>query len=185
MHTRAQIFFSIQCLFFLCFFLLRIFVDAAKHLEPKQELIQNQPISNGKPQGLVFEPSTIIGMVDGRALQLHEVAIPGKPLLLIYLSVGCKHCEILIPDINGFVRGFAQEFPIIVISNSSAIGLREPATVVIDIEERFFNQIGAVAKPFGLVLNGTSLKVASPVAYGPNKIRALFLLVLNARSVTA
>lgn len=163
-------------------YLLRIVLDTISPANPRQDLNQKPATSEGKPQTLELERNTFLGTLDGREIHLQDIAISGKLLLLLYLSADCKHCEALLPDIGGFIRGFASEFPIVVLSDSGTIALSQPAVIAIDSEKQFFNKIQAQGSPFGLVVHGTTLKVVSPIAYGPNKVRALFSMVLNSRS---
>lgn len=139
---------------------------------------------NSTPIMLEFSKNTFLGYQLDVATNLENVAKPDQPLLVIFLSSNCQHCRELIPDLQGYIKGFGTNLPIVVVTSQVENAFNEltsMCTILNDDKKSLYKLIKAEVSPFGLLLHGTELRQMAPVAYGSDRIRLLFSMALNIR----
>ena len=120
------------------------------------------------------EPAPRIRRPDLMGTEVDLAAFQGEPILLLFWSPGCLHCEGLLPHILAFelVR---NRLRLVVISRGSIsvnqeLGFASP--VVLDDDHSIAQAFGVAGTP-AAVLIGAQGNVASGVARGAAAVRAL------------
>jgi hypothetical protein len=120
---------------------------------------------------------------DGDTVTLGSLAKPNSPVFIVGVHSACKACKTLLPDIESFARGFADQFPIVVIADKDEMGYAQSslANLLVDEKERLATQFHIDGRPFALVINGGTMAPIAPPSLGDNAVRMLFAVMLNAR----
>ena len=119
----------------------------------------------------------------GTMVTLGSLAKADAPVFIVGVHSACKTCKALLPDIERFARGFADQFPIVVIADKLGYGSAGGAAFIMLVDEReqLAMKFNVDGRPFALVINGATLTPIAPPSLGDNAVRILFAVTLNAR----
>jgi thiol-disulfide isomerase/thioredoxin len=138
---------------------------------------EGRPPDKGLPVGA---PAPVFELPDlnGVPRALAALVALGRPVLLLFVSPGCDPCTALVPEIVRWQREHANAFTLALVSSGSADDNRAKFGML--GSERVLLQTGTeVADVYagewtpGAVLLGQTRRIASPVVYGDEGIRAL------------
>jgi peroxiredoxin/uncharacterized membrane protein YphA (DoxX/SURF4 family) len=141
------------------------------------------------PQGLRVDspaPKFSAADLDGRTVTLDMLLREeNKPLLLVFSEPGCGACEGLMPDIARWQRDNSDRLITVVISRGPVVDNRNKIAkwglglVLLQKDREIAESYDAAGTPTAvLVANG---RIASPLASGPENIRALAADALTPR----
>ena len=131
----------------------------------------------GLPIGTPAPPFALPG-VFGETLTLEALRAAGKPVLLLFTDPHCGPCNQLMPDIGRWQREHAATLTIASISrgaveaNRAKVAQHGLGTALLQQDYEVANAYQAHGTP-GAVLVRPDGTIGSPVALGPNAIRAL------------
>jgi peroxiredoxin/uncharacterized membrane protein YphA (DoxX/SURF4 family) len=127
-----------------------------------------------------FELSTL----DGETTKLESLRARGKPLLLLFTDPGCGPCTALLPEIAQWQRDHATKMNVALISRGTVEANRakviEPGVtnVLLQKDREVAQAYQGHGTPSAVIVwqDGT---IGSPLAQGPDAIRALVTATLN------
>jgi peroxiredoxin len=131
----------------------------------------------GLPVGSEAPGFSLKGL-DEQEVDLDELLSLRRPLLLVFTDAGCAPCHELLPEISAWQVEHEEALTVALAAQGSAEELRrssgehELENVLLDEGGELFGRYEADATP-SAVLIGSDRTVASPVAAGPGRIRAL------------
>lgn len=127
-----------------------------------------------------ISPATVVGSDrNGRALALRDLAMPGKPIVLLLASSTCKPCQWL----KGQIAPLLPDLPYRLYSVIEGDrGPQQAATDIVDVDAQWRKTLGIKNVPALVVLNESATNLAVPVASGADAILLQLLqLALDAR----
>ncbi|MDP1696962.1 MAG: hypothetical protein Q8L45_04115 [Xanthomonadaceae bacterium] len=160
----------------------------------RNQLNQIRPVTTSKSQGQApslrhLPPDLVLGNAkDGRTVTVGQVIREGHPLFIVGVNSKCNACKKLVPDIYAFAKGFASQFPIIIVADEQ--GYLPPGEAIdtfyrlVDTQQRFMFDQRIDGMPYAVLVNGSTGKTMSPPAQGEAGVRSLFAIMLNARLTT-
>jgi hypothetical protein len=121
----------------------------------------------------------------GSSLTVREIAKEGEPLFVVGVHSKCEACKSLLPDIYALARGFAGQFPVVVIADEDHYLTTDPVAptffALVDRKQELARALQVDGMPYAVLVNGSGLKLMSPPAQGTGGVRLLFAIMLNAR----
>jgi thiol-disulfide isomerase/thioredoxin/uncharacterized membrane protein YphA (DoxX/SURF4 family) len=136
-----------------------------------------RPPDKGLPVGAP-PPAFELPDLGGVPRTLATLVAPGRPVLLLFVSPGCEPCIALLPEIARWQREHSDRFTLVLVSSGSVEDNRGKFQAL--AADRLLVQAGSeVADAYfsawtpGAVLIGPTRRIASPVVYGIEAIRAL------------
>jgi thiol-disulfide isomerase/thioredoxin len=136
-----------------------------------------RPPDKGLPVGAPAPAFELPGL-GGTPRTLASLAAPGQPILLLFVSPSCDPCVALLPEIGRWQREHADRFTLALVSSGSAddnrakFGALPAESVLLQAGNEVADAYASAWTP-GAVLLGPARRIASPVAYGDEAIRAL------------
>jgi peroxiredoxin len=136
-----------------------------------------RPPDKGLPVGAPA-PAFELPDLGGEPRALAALLAPGRPVLLLFVGTGCDPCFALLPEMTRWQREHAEAFTLVLVSSGSAddnrakFGGLAPGRVLLQSGTEVADVYAAVWTP-GAVLLGRSCRIASPVVFGDEAIRAL------------
>lgn len=109
--------------------------------------------------------------LDGNVVDL--AALRGNPVLLLFWSPGCSHCQELLPEIKAFEQKRGS-LPMVIVSRGPAALNQEAgfaSPMVLDDDLSIARGFGASGTPAAVLLDGRGV-VAAPVARGSTGVRS-------------
>jgi thiol-disulfide isomerase/thioredoxin len=136
----------------------------------------------------VGSPAPVFALrsLEGEELSLRSLLADGKPVMLVFTSVGCGPCDALLPDVAGWQRDHAGRLTVVVIAGGEEARNREKAErhglepVLVQSEREVSDAYRAYGTPTAVVVGVDGL-IASPVVGGSEAIGKL--VVQAARAV--
>lgn len=130
-------------------------------------------------------PTAEVVAADGTPQTLHQLA-GGKPLLLVFLSVGCGTCTPVAEAIPAW-REALHPIEIRVVTSSTPAALASTYPAVLPVA-RFgalsaLSALGVQRSPAGVLLGGADNVIASPIAYGIQELNGLVASISSVRAV--
>jgi peroxiredoxin len=123
-------------------------------------------------------PQFSLAAVGGEQVTLSDLLGYGKPVLLLFVSPSCVPCKTLLPGVKDWERDYSNQLTVALLSAGDAtankkwleeIGARH---VLLQGESGIMEEYGAKWTPAAVVVRSDG-KIASPVSYGDEDIRAL------------
>jgi methylamine dehydrogenase accessory protein MauD len=140
------------------------------------------------PAGAALEigdaaPNFALPDLAGDRVALGRLAAAGRPILLIFGHSGCAACTALLPAVASWQREHAERVTIAVVTQGDVELNRVHALeqnldlMLLDKDQDVADSYGVEATPAGILV-GAEGRVAGPVAYGADGVRALLEHVL-------
>jgi peroxiredoxin len=122
-------------------------------------------------------PAFELPRLDGASVTLDALREGGKPILLLFSEPGCSACDTILPDVGRWQREHSDRLTIVPISRGGADANRAKATphgvqhVLVQRDREVAQKYGVENTPSAVLV--TDGLIASPLAVGPDAIRAL------------
>jgi methylamine dehydrogenase accessory protein MauD len=116
--------------------------------------------------------------LDGVPVTLEQLRAPGRPVLLLFTDPACVPCNALMPDVGRWVRDYANELTIALVSRGDAAANRDKAAehgiprILLQHDREIAELYNATATPTGLAIDADG-DVLLPAAPGIEAINAL------------
>jgi peroxiredoxin len=123
-------------------------------------------------------PAFQLSGLHGETLTLDALRAAGKPILLIFSDPDCAPCNALLPEIGAWQRDHSPDLMISVVSRGSLDANRAKSSehglfnVLVQDDREVGEAYGADGTPSAVIVSPDGT-VASPLAEGPERIRAL------------
>lgn len=122
-----------------------------------------------RPPAMEFLPGTYVGhRGDGSTMALADLLLPGQPLVLLFGSSTCPHCQRIKEDFDPLISRFP--FPVALILEDDA-GEQAAGHVLFDSSGTLRHALDIRTLPAMLVLDPRTMKAAQAVASGSEAIR--------------
>jgi methylamine dehydrogenase accessory protein MauD len=145
-------------------------------IEAKLGIVPGQPQAAGLP---VDSPAPAFSVQDlaGATVTLDTLSRGGKPVLLFFGEPGCNACDAILPEIGTWQREHAEVLAIVPISRGAAEVNREKSATH-KVQNILLQRDREVAKSYQVEETPSAVllrdgRIASPLAVGPDSIRAL------------
>jgi peroxiredoxin len=145
-------------------------------IAPAPEQIPAEPEA-GLPVGAPAPAFQLSGL-HGETLTLEALRAVGKPILLIFSDPDCRPCNALLPEIGVWQRDHSPDLMISIISRGSLDANRAKSSehglfnVLVQEDREVGEAYGADGTPSAVIVDPDGM-VATPLAEGPERIRAL------------
>jgi peroxiredoxin len=155
-----------------------------------QLLLRVEVLEHGErgPQLPRRAPDFTATTTEGTEVALHDLLAPGVPLMLIFASPDCTPCDALLPDVAVWQSEHAGRIRLAVASSGDAEDVRAEAEelelddVLVDEGSELYRAFHANGTP-SAVLIGPDGAIASSMASGPDRIKALLAAAVRAPDV--
>lgn len=166
-----------------------IFAAVAGLYGQKRRSVATSPISmhasTAAPEQMPSIPVDFQLGIDSlsETVQLGRLVKDQRPMFIVGIHAACQECKKLAPDIVGFAKGFGDQFPIVVIANVAGHAPTTDSRLIslMDMDERLAKLLKVDARPFAVLINGSTLRLMAPPSMGANAVRSLFAITLNTR----
>jgi peroxiredoxin/uncharacterized membrane protein YphA (DoxX/SURF4 family) len=158
-------------------------VDAMKkvidedYAEPPVERHEAAAPPEGLPIGAPA-PAFSLSAIDGGEFKLEDLLERDKSLLLLFVSPNCSPCRALLPAVREWERNYGRHLTIALLSkgrpedNQHLVSESGARYLLLAGDSGILDEYGAKWTPAAVMVRGDG-KIASPVAYGEEKIRSL------------
>jgi thiol-disulfide isomerase/thioredoxin len=142
----------------------------------------------GLPLGIPA-PALSLDSVAGTRVSLPDLLAGGRSALLVFTSPTCGPCSALLPELAAWQREHAESISVVAVSSGDPAAVRAEAEehelglVLVDAELSAYRAYQANGTPSAVFVadDGT---IASPVAPGPDAVRALVARAVEGRAAT-
>ncbi len=145
----------------------------------EEDAVEDEDPNVGKPASWLELPN-----LTGQKITLADLAARGKPILMVFVHPSCATCSVVLPMVARWQQEYSSRLTISIISGgklranvekAEEYGLQE----VLVQKRHEIEQAYSIPRVPSAVMVLPDGRIGSPVATGPDDIRALFDIVLD------